>query len=108
MDEMVGSHQTGSTGVPCSTYCGLIITCLAVLFTLHDFQGTYLPISTIWHSWNQWDTKGHFIVIATQGYANILDTAFFPLYPILMRGVMFLGFSPLISGLLISNIAGLF
>ncbi len=85
-----------------------IITCLAVLFTLHDFQGTYLPISTIWHSWNQWDTKGHFIVIATQGYANILDTAFFPLYPILMRGVMFLGFSPLVSGLLISNIAGLF
>ena len=85
-----------------------IITCLAVLFTLHDFQGNYFPLSTIWHSWNQWDTKGHFIVIATQGYANILDTAFFPLYPILMRGLMFLGLSPLISGLLISNVAGLF
>jgi Gpi18-like mannosyltransferase len=85
-----------------------IITCLAVLFTLHDFQGNYLPLSTIWHSWNQWDTKGHFIIIATQGYTDILNTAFFPLYPILMRGLMFVGLSPLVSGLLISNVAGLF
>jgi Gpi18-like mannosyltransferase len=82
-----------------------VITCLSVLFIHKDFDWSSSPLSTLWQAWNRWDT-GHFTSIATQGYANVLKTAFFPLYPLLMRALMIVVHNPLIAGLLISDISG--
>jgi Gpi18-like mannosyltransferase len=50
---------------------------------------------------SEWDGP-HYLAIAKYGYSNNALTAFFPLYPLLIRLVMFIINSPLISGLLIS------
>jgi Gpi18-like mannosyltransferase len=43
------------------------------------------PLVEFFNVWNRWDT-GHYITIATTGYnPNTENTAFFPLYPLLMR-----------------------
>lgn len=58
-----------------------------------------------WYSWAQWD-GGNYLQIALTGYTNLQQTAFFPLYPILIRmlsGLMFGDY--LLPGLLISNIS---
>src|SRR3989344_3647967 len=58
-------------------------------------------------SWAQWD-GGHYYQIAKAGYQTISDSAFFLLYPLLIRILKYLTFGNLIvSGLLISNIASL-
>jgi Gpi18-like mannosyltransferase len=85
---------------------GLVTTGLSVLFIHKDFDWSSSPLSTLWQAWNRWDT-GHFISIATQGYANVIKTAFFPLYPLLIRVVMIATHNnALIAGLLISDISG--
>ncbi|WP_017305220.1 hypothetical protein [Spirulina subsalsa] len=58
-------------------------------------------------SW--WDGLWY-IEIATEGYSYINDleyhsVAFFPLLPLLMRGLMVFGISPLVAGILINNTA---
>jgi Gpi18-like mannosyltransferase len=84
-----------------------VTTCLSVLFIHKDFDWSSSPLSTLWQAWNRWDT-GHFTSIATQGYVNALKTAFFPLYPLLMRALMIATHNnALIAGLLISDISGL-
>ena len=50
---------------------------------------------------SQWDGP-HYLSIAQHGYSNRSLTAFFPLYPLLIRLVMFVAGSPLISALVIS------
>ena len=58
-----------------------------------------------WYSWAQWD-GGHYLKVATGGYTNLQQTAFFPLYPILIKvlgGVLFGNY--LLAGLLISNVS---
>lgn len=55
-----------------------------------------------WQKWANWD-GGHFISIAENGYLPI-QTVFFPGYPMLINTFMYLGFSPLWGGLIISNI----
>ena len=82
------------------------ITCLSVLFTLRDFSWQALPIRTLWNSWNHWDTT-IYSTIAKYGYTNRARTAFFPLYSLLVRGLMYVHNNPLIDGLIISNLAGL-
>lgn len=67
--------------------------------------------------WARWDAEWY-LLIAEHGYrsAQLLPdggvayadgdaTGFFPLYPLLIRGGMLLGLSPLLAGLLISNLA---
>lgn len=58
-----------------------------------------------WYSWAQWD-GGHYLKVATSGYTNLQQTAFFPLYPILIKvlGVVLFG-NYLLAGLLISNVS---
>jgi Gpi18-like mannosyltransferase len=84
-----------------------VITCLCVLFLLKDFSWQALPISTLWKSWDRWDS-GNFTTIARYGYINYARTAFFPLYPLLERGLMSATHNnPFIAGLIVSNLAGL-
>jgi Gpi18-like mannosyltransferase len=84
-----------------------VITCLAVLFTLKDFSWQALPTRTLWQSWDRWDST-IFATIAKYGYTDYTRTAFFPLYPLLERGLMYITHNnPFIAGLLISNLAAL-
>lgn len=82
-----------------------VTTCLAVLFVLTDFSRQNERIYTLWQSWHHWDT-GNYMAIALHGY-DLSKTAFFPLYPLLERGLMYVTGNPLTAGLLISNLAGL-
>lgn len=59
--------------------------------------------------WDQWDAT-HFIRIAQHGYATSLaqpryDEAFFPLLPLLIRGVMAFGIGPVAAALAINTLA---
>ncbi len=84
----------------------LAMDCLAFLFNQKDFSSTIMPASILWEQWNRWDTA-HYTHIATMGYYNIVSMAFFPLYPLLERTVMFATGSPFTAGLIISNLTGL-
>lgn len=84
----------------------LATSCLAFLFTVKDFSSQSMPIATLWQQWHYWDTS-HFTHIALQGYATLQQAAFFPFYPLLERSLMTVTQSPLIAGLLISNVAEL-
>jgi hypothetical protein len=86
----------------------LLLTYLANLFafTPKNFSTYALPLSKFVQSWYRWDTN-HFIEIATKGYDVSYRTAFFPLFPLLERGVAFLTHDPFVAGLIIANIASL-
>lgn len=84
-----------------------VISCFAFLFTVKDLSGDVLPVATFWEQWRHWDTN-FYLQIATQGYVNRQTMAFFPLYPLLIRGLTFVTTNPIISGMLISNVAELF
>jgi Mannosyltransferase (PIG-V) len=57
--------------------------------------------------WASWDGV-HFIRIAQHGYVSEGETSFFPLYPLLMRPLTWLGFSETFAGLLLSFVASFF
>lgn len=59
-----------------------------------------------WLSWAQWD-GGHYMEIVKNGYEDVANVAFMPLFPAIARytGVLF---GPLFSGLLVANVAFLF
>jgi Gpi18-like mannosyltransferase len=84
----------------------LILTYFAALFTLGNFSTNILPVRTLLDSWFRWDS-GLYTHIATAGYDVHWTFAFFPLFPLLEKGVSFLTHDPFIAGLLISNLAGL-
>ncbi len=94
-------------------YLAIHIAFLVISFVSFLFSGPNtpqrraLPFSTLWNSWNCWDTS-HFLSIASQGYTHQpTNTAWFPLYPLLARiGAIFTR-DAFTSGLLISNISGL-
>jgi hypothetical protein len=65
-----------------------------------------LPVFTLWRSWRHWDS-GFYITIGTSGYTKIEQTAFFPLYPLLIKGLTLLGIDSLIAALLLANGFGL-
>ncbi len=56
--------------------------------------------------WGRWDAE-HYLNVATNGYSGT-EMAFFPLYPLLIRGIGVLTGNHLVAGLLISNIASFF
>lgn len=65
-------------------------------------------LNAFFFSWYRWDVP-HFVAISAQGYADKLNTAFFPLWPMLQRpvGLLFGGIFPgsyYIGGLLLANL----
>ena len=84
----------------------LAISCLAFMFIDKDFSGQIMPVATLWQQWRHWDSN-FYIAIVTEGYAKLQYMAFFPLYPMLTRGVMTVMGDPVLSGLLVSNVAEL-
>ncbi len=85
---------------------GVMVSVLAVLITQNDYDTRQFHLFTLWQQWNKWDT-GHFIQNALNPYSQVEETAFFPLYPLLIRGFLFLHLihNPLIVGLLISAVS---
>ncbi len=84
----------------------VILTYLASLFIIGNFSTVTLDIGTLVSSWDQWDT-GHFKAIALHGYDIHWRAAFFPLYPLLQRGLNYFIHNVLVAGLVISNIVTL-
>ncbi|GHO47116.1 mannosyltransferase family protein [Ktedonospora formicarum] len=82
----------------------LFLTYLAALFEVKNFSKTALPLTTLLHRWDRWDTE-HFTSIATQGYTAPWKTAFFPLYPFLESVVSFIIHDPFVAGLILANLA---
>ncbi len=62
----------------------------------------------LWAPWQRWDSIWY-TAIATRGYSpHDLSTAFFPLYPFMIRGVVaFSGMNEVAAGLIISTVATL-
>src|SRR5437879_4951512 len=80
-----------------------VVSILSLLFTHPDFNMTNYPLDALWWSWNRWDTV-HLTHIAQFGYDKIAETAFFPLYPLLIKILArFIHHNYLVAGLIISN-----
>ena len=62
------------------TYIGFI------LFPVppHEYPVSAVNITALLTSWNHWDAA-NFTRIAQHGYQTIYDTAFFPLFPLLIK-----------------------
>ncbi|HEU5376516.1 MAG TPA: glycosyltransferase family 39 protein [Ktedonobacteraceae bacterium] len=84
----------------------LALTYLATLFKLGNFSGRALPLPILLSSWSRWDSS-QFTYIATHGYDAFYRMAFFPLFPLLERGLAMVVGDPFVAGLLISNVATL-
>src|SRR5215471_646016 len=84
------------------TYIGFI------LFPVppHVYPSTPVDINALLTSWNRWDAA-NYTRIAQFGYQTIYDTAFFPLFPWLIKGIAFLfGNQGYIAiGMILSNLA---
>ncbi len=83
-----------------------VMTILVILINNPMYYQIHIPFYTLWQSWNHWDT-GWYLNIAANGYPQIQSTAFFPLYPLLIRGLTFFIHNSLIPSLIISNVSGL-
>lgn len=62
-----------------------------------------------WDTFSHWDGGGY-LEIATLGYDNVDDPqphniVWFPLFPLVIYGVMTLGFPPEVAGILVNNLA---
>jgi hypothetical protein len=83
----------------------LILTYLEILFIVPTASTNTIPLRTLLHNWDHWDAN-EFVLVATQGYNDVVKAAFFPLYPLLEAGGSLLLHVPAyISGLIISNLA---
>jgi Mannosyltransferase (PIG-V) len=84
------------------TYIGFI------LFPVppHVYPVSPVNITALLTSWNHWDAA-NFTRIAQYGYQTIYDTAFFPLFPLLVKCIAFLfGNNGYIAiGMILSNLA---
>ena len=84
------------------TYIGFI------LFPVppHEYPVSAVNITALLTSWNHWDAA-NFTRIAQNGYQTIYDTAFFPLFPLLIKCIAFLfGNNGYIAiGMILSNLA---
>lgn len=72
----------------------------------HIYSSTPVDMTGLLASWNNWDAF-RFVHIAQYGYQTIDDTPFFPLLPLLMKGLALLFGSQfsLPAGMIISNAA---
>ncbi|HXZ05017.1 MAG TPA: mannosyltransferase family protein, partial [Ktedonobacteraceae bacterium] len=84
------------------TYIGFI------LFPVppHVYPVSGVNVTALLTSWNHWDAA-NFTRIAQYGYQTINDTAFFPLFPLLIRCFAFLfGNNGYVAiGMILSNLA---
>lgn len=80
-----------------------------VLFNAGKYSPDSVGVTNLLFSWNRWDALWY-EGIARGGYQSVTATAFFPLYPLLIRvGTLpFGGNGVYVVGLLISNIAFFF
>jgi Mannosyltransferase (PIG-V) len=80
-----------------------------ILFTASTYSPNSVGVGNLLASWARWDAV-RYLDIARYGYPNPIQTAFFPLYPLLIRVGMlpFGGAGAYPVGLLISNIAFFF
>jgi Gpi18-like mannosyltransferase len=83
-----------------------VITCTSILISHPDFYTTNPQLIVLLQSWNHWDS-GWYQGIATRGYTTVASTAFFPLYPVLLRGTMVVIPNAFLAGLLLANLADL-
>ncbi|MBX5449702.1 mannosyltransferase family protein [Thermogemmatispora sp.] len=82
-----------------------LLSYIAFLFPGDSSSSTGPVLQALIKSWNHWDTS-HFITIALHGYSNWWRTAFYPLYPLLIRLVNYLADNPVLAGLVVSNLTG--
>lgn len=76
-----------------------------VLFTIPNYSRQSLSFTTLVNAWSHWDVNWY-NNIAIKGYFNPASAAFFPLFPLLERGVsLILHRNVLYAGMLISNLA---
>ncbi|HEU5374972.1 MAG TPA: mannosyltransferase family protein [Ktedonobacteraceae bacterium] len=72
----------------------------------HVYPNTPVDVIGLLTSWNHWDAE-RFVTIAQYGYQRIEDTPFFPLLPLLIKGIAFVcgnqGY--LAIGMILSNLA---
>lgn len=72
----------------------------------HVYPSTPIDVVGLLTSWNHWDAE-RFVHVAQYGYQDIYDTPFFPLFPLLIKGIAFLfgnqGY--LAIGMVLSNLA---
>src|SRR5579859_156238 len=72
----------------------------------HVYPQTPVDMTGLLLSWKHWDAIDY-IQIAQSGYQNVLQTAFFPLFPILVKSValLFLNHAYTLAAMLVSNLA---
>src|SRR6266851_1927777 len=72
----------------------------------HVYPVQSVDIVGLLTSWNHWDAA-RYMQIAQSGYQNIYDTAFFPLFPLLIKGgALLIGNQGYIAvGMILSNLA---
>ena len=90
----------------------LLLFVLAYVLSLAEKQYTGGILDSL-GLWNQLGTDSqHYLNIAQNGYVNTGDDrlliVFFPLYPLLVRGVNFIIDNYLVSGLIVSNLCWVF
>lgn len=74
-----------------------------ILFFVPNYAAQVVPLRSIVYTWYRWDAI-RFATIAAKGYVTTEYAAFFPLYPLLERGVSrVLHLDVLVAGMLISN-----
>src|SRR6266487_1255956 len=84
------------------TYIGFIL----IPVPAHVYPSTPVDIPGLLTSWNHWDAA-NYTSIAQFGYQTIYETAFFPLFPWLIKGIAFLlgNQGNIAIGMLLSNLA---
>ncbi len=85
----------------------LVITYIAyILLTAPKYSTTGVDVQALLSAWNHWDAA-NYVRIAQFGYQTRYDTAFFPLFPVMIRVLAFpfSGGAYLLAGTLISNAA---
>ncbi len=84
------------------TYIGYILFPVPA----HVYPSIPVDVIGLLSSWNHWDAA-NYLRIAQFGYQNVYDTAFFPLFPLLISGISFVfghqGFA--VIGIVLSNLA---
>jgi hypothetical protein len=91
----------------------MVLVAVVATWFLADAQGT--PGTGIFDMWRRWDAH-HLLTIADIGYtapgSDAHAAAFFPLFPLVVRFLLLLGFAPTIAGMLValgaSVVAGAF
>jgi Gpi18-like mannosyltransferase len=77
-----------------------------ILLTAPKYSSVPVDLTGLFSSWNHWDAA-NYVRIAQYGYQTVYDTAFFPLFPLLISilAYPFGSWGYIAAGMLISNLA---